>query len=153
MGLFDKLKNIANSITGNAAKVELFVQADVYRNAPICVTIEANVKDAGIEIKRVYLRARATETVRITHTEIVNGNSVSKERTEMKQIHDFNFDFSGAQYLDPNKPYGWVKEISLPEGVQASYNVYPREVRWEMIAGLDTAGNDPDSGWKEVFVN
>jgi hypothetical protein len=153
MGLFDKLKGIANKITGNSAKVEIAMDWNIYRNTTVPVTINVAIKDSGITIDKVYLQIRAVEHVKIIHNEVVNGNSVSKEKVNMNQIHQFYFDVSGAQHLDAGKHYSWTQEIFLPEGTQATYNVHPRHVRWQILAGLDMSGNDPDSGWKDIFVN
>ncbi|WP_018343513.1 hypothetical protein [Cytophaga aurantiaca] len=153
MGLFDKIKNIANKITGNAAKVEIVMNTNLYRNTNVPVTVNVSVKDVGITLDKIYVKLAAVEHVKVIHNEVVNGNSVTKEKVDTRFIHEFTFDFSGAQHLDANKNYSWVENVFLPEGVQPSYNVYPREVRWQIIAGLQMSGNDPDSGWKDIFVN
>jgi hypothetical protein len=153
MGFFDKLKSITNKITGNSAKVDIVVDSIIYRNSSVPVTINVEVKESGITIDKVYLEVRAMEYVKIVQHEVVNGNSVTKERTNTSEIHRFSFEVSSSQYLEANKKYTWDTEFSIPEGAQATYNAYPREVRWAVFAGLDTTGNDPDSGWKDLFVN
>ncbi|WP_299247558.1 hypothetical protein [uncultured Cytophaga sp.] len=153
MGLFDKIKSIANKITGNAAKVEIVMNTNVPRNVNVPVTVNVEVKDVGITIDKLYVKLVAIQHVKIIHNEIVNGNSVSKEKVDTSYIHEFSFEFSGSRHLDANKNYSWVENVFLPEGVQASYNVYPREVRWHILAGLDMPGNDPDSGRVEIFVS
>jgi hypothetical protein len=152
MGLFDKLKSMSNMVLGNSAKVELLIDPTVQRGKAFKVVVTAHTKDSDIEIQRVYLRLLSTETVIITKT-VQDGNHTRIKDEEKKHVlNDVYFDIIGAQSLKANQNYSWEKEITLPEHVLPTYNAYPKTHVWQVIAGLDMKGNDPDSGWKDLFV-
>ena len=57
-----------------------------------------------------------------------------------------------AQALEAGGKYQWDVEIALPgDGTPSLENDEERH-EWRMFAGLDRAGNDPDSGWVTVEV-
>lgn len=152
MGLFDKLKSMSNMVLGNSAKVELLIDATVQRGKPFKVVVTAQTKDQDIEIQRVYLRLLSTEKVIITKT-VQEGNNVKmKDEEKIHVLNDVFFDITGSQTLKANQNYSWEKEITLPDHVQPTYNAYPKTHVWQVIAGIDMKGNDPDSGWKDLFV-
>lgn len=152
MGLFDKLKSMSNMVLGNSAKVELLVDATVQRGKPFKVTVTAQIKDQDIDIHRVYLRLISTETVIVAKTVQEGNNTRIKDEEKKHVLNDVYFDVTASQVLKANQNYSWEKDITLPDHVQPTYNAYPKTHVWQIIAGLDMKGNDPDSGWKDLFV-
>lgn len=152
MGLFDKIKSIKSFISGNAAKVELLMDASVKRGKPFKITVTAEVKENNIEMKRVYFRLLSTEKVIVTRTVQDGGNISIKEEEKKNTLNDVYFDVIASGTLHANEKYTWEKEITLPEHLQPTFNAYPRTHVWQVIAGIDMKGNDPDSGWKDLFV-
>lgn len=152
MGLFDKIKSMSSMIMGNSAKVELLIDATVQRGKAFKISVTAQVKDNDIDIHRVYVRFLSTEKVIITKTVQEGNNTRIKDEEKKNILNDVFIDVVGGMSLKANQNYTWQKEITLPDHVQPTYNAYPKNHVWQVIAGLDMKGNDPDSGWKDVFV-
>ncbi len=154
MGIFDKVKSFANKITGGSAKV--FVEADSMKiGEPFQVRIKAMVKDEPIQIDRVYLQVQGLEAVRVHDTDIqrsqdgqTRSRSETINRTHQTYIDEINV--AGQMNLAATMTYDWTEEVIIPESAQPIYlGRYARHT-YRIKAGLDMAGNDPDSGWVEL---
>ncbi|MFN8415255.1 MAG: hypothetical protein U0U66_02885 [Cytophagaceae bacterium] len=153
MGLFDKLKGAVNAITGGSAAVTLNLHSTtINKGSEFYFTVDVKVKDQSITVNSIYFRVWATETVKVIHNEVVNGNSQSKEKVETRRIHEFVENISGSQVLDANQTYSFNGQFTIPAGCESTFNVHPRKVSWEADAGLDMKGNDPDSKNIEIIV-
>lgn len=64
MGLFDKVKSMANAITGNAAKVSI-TAAPITVGAPFELTIQALAGDSTVAYSRVYVKVRGLEKIEL----------------------------------------------------------------------------------------
>lgn len=144
MGLFDKLKSAATVVTGGGAEVNLEID-NVDRGTPIGFRVDAVAK-TDLQVKAVYLLVRATE-----HAEFYQ-----RHEREVERAYHISFDdriqVAGPQQLKAGQSYAWEGEFTLPEDVGPSlYGEIIRHI-WTAQAGLDTVGNDPDSGWLEFEV-
>ncbi|WP_269524224.1 hypothetical protein [Coraliomargarita parva] len=142
MGLFDKVKSMANAITGNAAKVTVSA-APVAPGQPVALDIQALAKDATVAYSRVYVKIRGRETIDLHDRD---GNS-----TERIRRHENTFEMEtvvdGAGELAANESKTWSCEVTIPSTAPAFYRGKYAEHFYEVQVGLDCAGNDPDSGW------
>lgn len=148
MGLFDKLKKATSFITGNSAKIELNV-ANGYLGAPLTVNVTAKVGENPLEVKNVYLKIRCTETTK-EEVETDEGKEIKEDESI---LFDEKIIIADGGVFEGSKEYSFTKEVTLPADQEASLNETSRVVVWQFLAGLDTKGNDPDSGWKQVIIS
>lgn len=161
MGFLDSLKNVKNFVTGGSAEVSLEA-ADPRVSQPFRVTVRAAVGDGEVKISRVYLRVRAVEEVRVKDVpvpleETVNGQRqvVGMQNGDLERQETlFNQEFviGGPQTLERHSQNEWSTEVTLPAQAQPTYLGVNARLLWSLYAGLDTFGNDPDSGWVTVDV-
>ncbi|MDH5178112.1 MAG: hypothetical protein OEZ39_16525 [Gammaproteobacteria bacterium] len=164
MGFFDSLKKVANTITGGSA--EVFLDAEPFRiGEPFEVKITAKVKDADLDIKRVYLKIVAKEEIQVPHYSFShripkrNCDDENEEETiyiekTVKEDHTtlkLELNIAGNQVLKANQAYEWIYRVDLPDGAQPVYRGKYCIHAYEACAGLDCFGNDPDSGWQELL--
>lgn len=152
MGFF---KNIQRNVSGSSAKVSLKVSKAML-NKPVSVSITAETGDADIHIKKVYLWVKSIEKVRI------NGIWVYKPNSENVEIKDFTneneiypnseFVFERSKTLIAKETYNWQKEIKLFSAALPTYIGKNAFHSWYFLAGLNSSGTDPSSGWIEVNI-
>jgi hypothetical protein len=148
MGLMDKLKAAKNAVTGGAANVTLEI-GQAARGEVATMKITATAK-ANLNAKKVYIIVRAVEEAVVEDydtgrgRETVRGEHVS---------HEMTVDVAGQTEMTEGQTQSWDAQVQLPAGAGSSY--HGRIIRhvWKAQAGLDTVGNDPDSGWIEFTVN
>jgi len=151
MGLLDKLKSVTDIVTGGAAtvylKVEDFCIGETFR-VHITVTTSSN----PVKFDRGYLQVRGVEeykVIKTRSTEDEYGNYYEEEYETTEHEETFFFDdvFSEADTLSEDSTFHFSVNVLIPEGSKeceqgAGYKHY-----YKFLAGLDTFGNDPDSGW------
>jgi hypothetical protein len=161
MGLLDKLKSVGKILSGGGAQVHLEI-GEASLHEPFPVKVKALISDDELKINGVYLLVRAEEEVRL------DGDRV--ERTIRERIEDFAADgrlddivdrvttcdfrvnVAGPATLEANGDYEWDAEVTLPPGSTPSFRGRNCAHVWQIQAGLDAFGNDPDSGWVEFHV-
>jgi hypothetical protein len=143
--------NIKNAITGGAAAVQLTAPAAAKRGDTIAVTISATAKGTGT-VKGVYLVVRATESAHVQHTAMVNGQSRTETVSGSKITYETKIAIAPGFQLEEGKTYSWQGQAPIPPNTNASFKGQLAQHVWELQAGLDMTGNDPDSGWKPVEV-
>jgi len=149
MGLFDKIKSAVNSVTGGAATVKVTpAQNEFTASEPIKFTVTALIKDADVNAKNVYVEIRSMERINFEDNHDGHKHYINKEH----QTYHQKLEIAGEQQLKGKTEYTWEASLTLPQTVQNTYNgMYGNHV-WEIYAGLDTKGNDPDSGWVAITV-
>lgn len=151
MGFMDKLKSMKNMVTGGGAKISLQLDRTIAPGERVAVVVRCQVEGAAISASKVYVAARAVETVSLVHRD-------RDQRGDRDRVHDTETTFSqefvihGAVQLAADSTHEWRGEISLPSNVQPSYHGKHAKHEWAVLAAIDVAGNDPDSGWIEVQV-
>ncbi|HTL86249.1 MAG TPA: hypothetical protein VL856_13765 [Acidimicrobiia bacterium] len=140
MGFFKDLKN---KITGGGATVRLSVPA-VKRGQPATVQVEATAKANG-KVAAVYLLIRGTESAEWKENNEKVGNSKSSFETRVQ--------IAGAQDIVEGQSYSWQGTFELPGNVQPTFRGALINHTYEIQAGLDMPGNDPDSGWVAFEVS
>lgn len=152
MGLWDKVKSVANKITGGGAKVHISVEGNQLKG-PVKVSITAEVKDAQLEVSKVYLYVKSVENARIARSELprVNGQQPLMDlHLERDIFQKMEFQVAGPQTLSANQVYNWTYTFEIPGNPSPTYNGHYVSHEWKVLAGLDVSGNDPDSGWQVV---
>jgi hypothetical protein len=148
MGFFDKIKAAKNAITGGAANVSLEI-GEGQRGQPVSLRITANAK-ANLDAKRVYVIVRALEEAVIENYQTGNGKETIREE---EVAHEIKLDVAGATKMVEGENQIWEANVQLPMGAASTYRGKMIRHTWKAQAGLDTVGNDPDSGWVEFNVN
>jgi hypothetical protein len=140
MGFFKDLKN---KVTGGAATVRVNVPQGK-RGQTVPVQIQATAKANG-KVSAVYLLVRATENAQFkdSNNEKVSGSKISYENRVM---------IAGAQEIKEGQTYNWEGNVELPQTANPSLRGGIIDHTWEVQAGLDMPGNDPDSGWQSFDV-
>lgn len=150
MGLFDKLKQAANFVTGGGATVQVTpLKGEFNRNESIKIKITAQVKDAPISVSNVYLEIKSKESVNVK--KMINGKNETIHDEHTGFIHKVTV-ITSEQELNANQSYEWEAELSLPSNAQPTYHGSMCHHIWQIKAGLDVKGNDPDSGWIELLI-
>lgn len=149
MGLFSKIKNAKNFITGGGAEVQVSVpQASLHQ--PFAVNVAAQVKDGEMKINKVYLKVRAVEKVTVHKVQTENGKRDVHETVETCSLQ---VDVAGAQVLNAEAPGQWQATVAIPQGSLPSFQGRNATHTWQVCAFLDKSGNDPDSGWVDFQVH
>ncbi len=151
MGFLNKLKGAVSKLTGGGAKVTVFVNGNDIKET-LNITINAEVKDNPLEVKKVYLWVKSTEKIEIPKDSLPQnlresanfGLTLSNDLFPKKE-----FIVAEAQNLDAKQTYTWNIDIKLDAGAIPSYNGHFANHEWLFYAGLDVKGNDPDSGWQK----
>ena len=136
MGFFKDLKN---KITGGAATVRVSVPAG-RRGTQIPVQVQAQAKASG-KVSAVYLLVRATENASFKDS---NGDKVSGSKVS----YENRIQIAGALDLKEGETYNFDGHFDVPANTNPSLRGGIIDHIWEVQAGLDMPGNDPDSGWQ-----
>ncbi|MDW7693007.1 hypothetical protein R9C00_10245 [Flammeovirgaceae bacterium SG7u.111] len=158
MGFWDKVKAVKNMVTGGAATVYVEVQ-EAKLGEPFKVVVKANVKDQDLSINGVYLKVRGMEKVTVPNVRVpadvdFDGDFeiVGTDLHRSAVTNEFEQNINGPQELEANQEYVWEAEITLPQGALPSYRGFNAAHEWEIFAGLDARGNDPDSDWVDFVA-
>lgn len=148
MGLFDKVKGMVNKVTGGGATVTISMEGDKL-GEPVKVNITAVVKDAPLEIKKVYLRVHSVEKINIPKKEVPNYTGTFDLNIDKEVYTRQEFVVADAQTLEGGKTYNWSYDVTInsPDAMPSYFGKYVSH-EWEFYAGLDAKGNDPDSKWQ-----
>ena len=162
MGFFNKLKSMANTLTGGAADVSISIEGTDAKS-PITVHITAKVGDSPLKIDKVYLLVKSIESIDIPSHHLNNNSGFTSnfDNDNNNNHHHQNVDvdyeifaekefkIADAQTLDANQTYNWTYEFTLNGGnIKPTYHGKFAEHKWVFQVGLDARGNDPDSGWQ-----
>ena len=139
MGFFKDLKN---KVTGGAATVNVQV-GSARRGQAMPVQIQATAKANG-KVNAVYILVRATESCEWKNGNEKVGNSQTSFETRIQ--------VAGPQDIQEGQTYNFEGLVELPMTVNASLRGGLIQHSWELQAGLDMPGNDPDSGWTKFEV-
>jgi len=151
MGFLDKVKSMKNAITGGAAKVFVDAQSPEM-GKPFTVTVRAQSQGGEVKFDRVYLYVRGYEEVNVPDIDVVYDKDGEQERrTENVSAscatfeHDMTVAPGGTIAADDSEE--WTVEVNIPSSAPPPYRGKYTHHYYEVYAGLDCFGNDPDSGW------
>jgi hypothetical protein len=140
MGFFKDLKN---KVTGGAATVRVNVPT-AQRGRATPVQVQATAKANG-KVSAVYVLIRATES---SNFKTVDGAKVSGSKVS----YETRVWIAGASEIKVGETYNFEGVIELPTNSNPSLRGSIIDHIWEIQAGLDMPGNDPDSGWQSFDV-
>jgi len=140
MGFFKDLKN---KVTGGGATVRVNVPT-AQRGRATPVQVQATAKANG-KVSAVYVLIRATET---SNFKTDDGNKVSGSKVS----YETRVSIAGASEIKEGETYNFEGVIELPTNSNPSLRGSIIDHIWEIQAGLDMPGNDPDSGWQSFDV-
>ncbi len=122
------------------------------RGQPVPVRIRA-VIEADLKASEIYLLLRGMEHAQVMDTDRKPGGGTKRELVRGKETsYETRIMVDGAQQLSKGEERVWDATITVPaDGMPTLRGKMIRHV-WEVQAGLDTVGNDPDSGWVEFDV-
>lgn len=150
MGFFDKIKSGVNALTGGAADVRVAVLGEPVLGEPFQVEISATAT-ADFKINKVYLLVKAWEEVKAEGVEIeIEDGELEVEKEMVHKIVDtFNaeIEVDGTQDIDSGETKTWTVEVTVDPENNGTYRGVHARHEWQLYAGLDAFGNDPDSGW------
>lgn len=155
MGIFSKIKNY---ITGGAAEVSIVFENNTTDGKSVMrLFVLAKALD-NCNIKKVYLDIRGQETYKKKETRTTtDSNGNVQTTTHHVTAHDNHYRHQLILANDVTMQAGeeqrWLGEFELPEDAYPTYHGKDCFMKWQVFAGLDMPGNDPDSGWVEFFVN
>lgn len=155
MGLLDKVKAIKNAVTGGAARVYLDAE-ELSFDSPFRITVRAQTDDAPVKISRVYVHVRGYEEVRVPDVDVIyEGDGDAQRRVETVSASNTTIEIEStiaeAQELEANQLYEWEAMIELPSSAPSVFKGRYCQHTYKAFAGLDCFGNDPDSGWIELY--
>ncbi|CAN5888515.1 hypothetical protein BH11MYX2_BH11MYX2_16310 [soil metagenome] len=139
MGFF---KNLKNSITGGAATVNVTVPS-TRRGQAVPVKITATAKADG-KVAAVYLLVRGMESAEWKE----NSEKVSNSRVSFET----RIQIAGPLEMKDGQTYSFDGQLELPVNSSPTFRGQLINHLWEVQAGLDMPGNDPDSGWQNIEV-
>lgn len=147
MGIFSKVKNF---VTGGSAIISVEVIQPTL-TGPFIVRVEATAK-ADISVRKVWLEVRGQEEIDARVR--VSGNTASGGSTSGLQhvkhhstTEERQYQIGGPIELTTDQSHHWEYEVELPANAQPTYRGASATHQWQIRAGLDVSGNDPDSGW------
>jgi sporulation-control protein spo0M len=145
-----KLKSAVNTLTGGGAKVLVNVERPS-RAEPFTVKVNVKVADGELQVSRVYVRLSGLETA-VVHNIRQGQETFARDVTETATTFEQDFNIATAQTLQANQEYNWEAQIQLPQNAPPTYQGRNAKHEIRILAGLDTKGNDPDSGWITLMI-
>ncbi len=158
MGFFDKLKSAANFITGGGAVVNVATQDQICDGRePVKIFVQVQTKDNDIKIRNCYVKVRAIETVWARDIDAFierDGEfvQIEEEITNTETTFETELIAEGACTLEANENFEFEVELQIPADIAGTYRGRNAEHVWQVYAGLDVPGNDPDSNWINIEV-
>ncbi len=157
MGFLDKLKSVANAITGGGAEVALESDALVF-DKPFTVKVSATIADNDVDAAGVYLKIEGFEEISIPDRDVIYQNDNADPNRHRERIRARGRTFlaeyvaAEAAVLKAGETYEWSVEVSMPAGCPTPYKGLFCQHSVRAKAGIDCSGNDPDSGWVDLSV-
>lgn len=148
MGFFSNLKN---AVTGGAASVQLVIPQTARRGDTIPLRVQATAKSSA-KVSAVYVLVRAREHAQLRDTDWQGGKSTTETVHGWRTSFEQRVTLAGTLQLQEGQTMQWEGTFLIPASALASFHGQMCEHVWELQAGLDMTGNDPDSGWQPIIV-
>lgn len=155
MGLFSKLMAKA---TGSWADVSISA-GDAQRGRSAALRIDVQVKDTPIVVDRIVVSVRCSEEIRIPRYRLdvhdhdrgaATSSSVDVEHAET--LFEEEYIVATNVELAANEHVEYSTSVDLALEAPPSFEGLHARYVWSVHVGLEMPGNDPDSGWQEIFV-
>ena len=156
MSLWKKVKSVKNMVTGGAAELDIEITSEPLLGQHFTVLVTAVVKQDSLNAKAVYLKIRGSERIHAEGVEIEYEDGEQEvERTVVnKTTITFEDTLSIAinETLSEGQTYEWEFEVLMSDELNGTYNGTHAWHNYQMLAGLDAPGNDPDTNWLEFEI-
>lgn len=148
MGLFDKLKDVTNMVTGGAARVSIAYEPQVaFPGEELSVRVTVTSTGPQVGSRGVFVDLRAVERVNLPRGASAGmDHSIQTSHTSFEQ----EISIAPAFTLAPNETKVFEGVVRLPSNAQPSYNGRYTQHEWSIRGRVEATGNDPDSGY-QVF--
>jgi hypothetical protein len=147
MGLFDKLKDVANMVTGNAARVTIEYEPRVaFPGEELSVRITATSTGSPVKSGGIFVDLRAVERVSVNHSTSSGMQTVQNSHTSFEQ----EIRIAPPFVLGANETRTFEGVVRLPSNAQPTFGGYFAQHEWAIRGRVEATGNDPDSGF-QVF--
>jgi hypothetical protein len=148
MGFLGKLVSF---VTGGGAKLTLEA-VEPSRNGPFKVRIHATVGESALESQGVFLKVAGVETVRVKEVEVAKktGDAIEVVKEDIERAaatYEQKIQIAPSQPLPAKSEHDWEATVTLPAGVLPTYRGSNAKHEWKVLAEIEVAGNNPDSGW------
>lgn len=145
MGLLDKLKGVANLVTGDAAKVTIeWKPALGFPGERVEVKITATSTGAEVKSGGVFVDLVGAETAHVRGDTSAGPSTAgdAARRTLERELK-----IADGFVLAPNETKVFEGGFEIPKDAQPSYAGVAVRHDWQIRGRIETVGNDPDSGF------
>ena len=155
MGIFNKL---INYMTGFSAEVGVEID-NANLKAPFPVGIKAKVLQDDLNMEKVYMHIRCREE-KLADFHIKSKEPETDNEKILREMQEWDkntiykkvIEVAPKGVLKSGKSYDWTVSVDITDASKPSRKEENHVIRWEVWAGIDVPGNDPDSGWIEFEV-
>ncbi len=157
MGLLDKIRSAAKSLSGGAANVTL-ASEPVVLGSPFTINILATIDDADVSARGVYLKIEGLEEVSIPREDVIYEDGIADPARHRGRIRArarsflMEYPIAEAGVLQADSTHEWPVEVTIPAQAIPIFEGRFSRHRIRAKAGIDCSGNDPDSGWVDLTM-
>jgi sporulation-control protein spo0M len=155
MGVFDKLKNAAQAMTGGAAKVSIaYPQQAVLPGEGMSVQITVMSSGGEMKSQGVFVDLVAQEHVTANESATCPRcqNKFTMPVREAKKTFEQSFPVAPAFVLSSGESRTFAVMLQVPSGAQPTYAGPQSHHEWKIRGRVQSFGNDPDSGFQALRV-
>jgi len=155
VGVFDKLKNAAQAMTGGAAKVSIaYPQQAVLPGEGMSVQITVMSSGGEVKSQGVFVDLVAQEHVTASENATCPRcqNKFTTPVREAKKTFEQSFPVGPAFVLSPGESRTFAVMLQVPSGAQPTYAGSQSHHEWKIRGRVQSFGNDPDSGFQALRV-
>ncbi len=150
MGIFDKLKDVTNLVTGGSARVTLEYEPRVaYPGEDIEVRVVVTSTGGQVKSKGIFVDIKSSERLEVPrHTVTGQEGPVNTTYTGFSQ----ELQIAPAFVLEANETREFSGHVRLPTDAQPTFQGRYVRHQWSLRGRMEALGNDPDSGFLELRV-
>ncbi|ATB31905.1 sporulation protein [Melittangium boletus] len=150
MGIFDKMKDVANMVTGGAARVSIeYEPQQAFPGEELSVRVIATSTGGQVKSKGVFVDLQSVERVNMPRgTMAGQENAVNTSYTSFSK----EVQISPAFTLEPNETREFEGRVRLPPDAQPTFTGRYARHEWSIRGRVEATGNDPDSGYQSLRV-
>lgn len=148
MGLWDKVKGAVNAVTGGAAKVYIEVLGQPVRGEEVNVRVTVSSTGSEIRSQGIFVDLTAKEEIYIPNYKTAGEYSEGLHTSTFDQA----FQIAAPLTLMPNETRTFEGTIAVPSNAPPTYQGPYCKHNWRIRGRVEMFGNDPDSGYIDIFV-
>jgi hypothetical protein len=154
MGFLDKLKGAMHAVTGGGAKVTIeYPQGLLQPGVPMRVRVTATSTGGELKSDGCFVDVAGVEAIQakdVTPSNYHGAAPAQRVPVDVNDSHDTfrqSFQIGGGFVLAPNETKVFDGQITLPPGVQPTFQGKSCSHQWTLRGRIEAFGNDPDSGF------